>query len=264
MSAAVPHERRTCTSRAAEPSKIACRKTLADFSGPDRKTTLSPAHRLEPVRRTPTLHARFPCNRTTHLAPDPRHCSLGPPGVPGRFGFDIDFATGASRTSGGRGSGPRRRIADLTRAHRTFKGVIWFPWMESCPAKPPLTDPQSLAWTLMAAGYKLEGDLGTTRCRNRHRSRRVQSAERRRARFADGADRRPVRSRMPFQSQQRPACGCRIPRKLGTICRPAVTIWTLSRFSVAQAVLRGLSKSSSCLGQCRCAPFRNALSVSAS
>ncbi len=73
--------------------------------------------------------------------------------------FDVDVETATISNPRSEGLDARVIIGQLKHAHETFKGEIWFDWMESYKAKPPLSDPQSMAWSLRAIGYKLEGDL---------------------------------------------------------------------------------------------------------
>lgn len=78
-----------------------------------------------------------------------------------RVAFDIDFATGAIDNV--EIEGPEQAssfVRGLQQAQARFSGRIFFPWQQSYPAKPPLNDPQSLAWLLLSRNYRLEGELG--------------------------------------------------------------------------------------------------------
>lgn len=81
------------------------------------------------------------------------------PAAPQRIEFDIDFGTGRIANLTGSGINPEAEMLRLARWQSSFDGFIAFPWQQSYPAKPPLSDPQSLAWTFLALDYHLEGAL---------------------------------------------------------------------------------------------------------
>jgi len=81
------------------------------------------------------------------------------PTAPERIEFDIDFAAARITNLQGTGINPEAVMMRLENWQSRFDGRIAFPWQQSYPAKPPLNDPQSLAWSLLAAGYALQGDL---------------------------------------------------------------------------------------------------------
>lgn len=82
------------------------------------------------------------------------------PTAPERIEFDVDFALGTIANLTGSGINPEAELMRVQSWHDTFDGTIAFPWQQSYPAKPPLSDPQSLAWSFLARGYQLEGALG--------------------------------------------------------------------------------------------------------
>lgn len=81
------------------------------------------------------------------------------PSVPERIEFDIDFDTATISNLTGVGINPEAELWRLREWQTSFGGSIAFPWQQSYPAKPPLNDPQSLAWSFLARGYRLEGTL---------------------------------------------------------------------------------------------------------